>query len=213
MTASAQSIVTHMNKDHKIALEDYLYIYGNVPITDDIRRVRLLNIDLDLMTIQFNHEDIEFDIEKAIIFNPPLKDWSEAKGRLVKMAHEAADKRHLSYIQVNDMCYPSSLVEYLIIVGVSLPVVCYYFRQVLYWLPFPSVVIEFLDNANVLRSIIIVAIALHLLETWFLLKPKLEFYRVPTDFLIEWYIFGILEGYPTVKRLKKMAAEKLNEKN
>lgn len=213
MTASAQSIVTHMNRDHKLALEDYLYVYGNVPIRDEIRHVRLLNIDLELMTIQFNHEDIEFDIEKAIIFDPPLKDWSEAKTRLVKMAHEAADKRHLSYIQVSDMCYPSTLVEYFILLGISLPVICYFFRQVLYWLPFPSVVLEFLDNDNVLRSIIGLVIGIHLVETWVFLKPKLQFYRVPTDFLIEWYLFGVLEGYPPVRRLEKMAAAKLNKKN
>ncbi|QLL30818.1 hypothetical protein HG536_0A06330 [Torulaspora globosa] len=212
MVDNAQRIITHMNKDHKLALEDYLYVYGGVPITEKIKHVRLHGIELECMTLQFMHEDIDCDVEKTILFKPPLKDWSEAKSRLVTMAHEAADKRNLSHIQINDMSYPDTAIEYIVIIGVFLPFICYKWRKVLSWLPLPSLVIEFLDNDNVLRGIMALAIVTHVLETWTLLRPRLNYYRVPTDFLVEWYLFGLLEGFAPVKRLERMAREKLREK-
>ncbi|QLQ78381.1 hypothetical protein HG537_0A06280 [Torulaspora globosa] len=212
MVDNAQRIVTHMNKDHKLALEDYLYVYGGVPITEKIKHVRLQSIELESMTLQFSHEDIDCDVEKTIVFKPALKDWSEAKSRLVTMAHEAADKRNLSRIQINDMSYPDTFVEYLVIIGVFMPFICYKWRQVLLWLPLPSIVVEFLDNDNVLRVIMVLEILTHFLETWTLLRPRLNYYRVPTDFLVEWYLFGLLEGFAPVKRLERMAREKLKDR-
>lgn len=49
-------------------------------------------------------------------------------------------------------------------------------------------------------------VLMHLAETLIFLRPKLQFYRVPPDFLIEWYLFGILEGFAPVKRLSRMAS-------
>lgn len=211
MTDSAQRIITHMNKDHKLALEDYLYVYGGVPITEKIKHVRLQNIELECMTLHFMHEDIEYDVEKTIVFQPALKDWSEARTRLVDMAHDAAKKRHLSHIQINDMSYPDTVVEYVVIAAVFLPFICYKWRLVLHWLPLPSFVIHFLDNDNVLRLVMLFAIATHILECWVLLRPRLNYYRVPTDFLVEWYLFGLLEGLAPVKRLERMARAKIRE--
>lgn len=194
-----------MNKDHKLALVDYLYVYGGVPITDQISNVRLFNIELEYMTLQFQHGAVEYDIEKTILFQPPLNDWSEARERLVSMANEAAKKRNLSTIQVNDMSYPSTVLELIILVLAQLPLVCYYFRSVLYWLPIPLALKQFLDSDVTLLGVTLLAYITHALEVLFLLKPRLEFYRVPTDFLIEWYLFGILEGYAPVKRLEQLA--------
>lgn len=203
--ATVQRILAHMNKDHRLALEDYLYVYGGVSVTDQITNVRMLNIELEYMTLQFHHGDVGFDIEKTILLEPPLKDWAEAKERLVTMAHQAADKRRLSYIQVNDMSYPGTILEYFVIIAAQLPLICYTYRQVLYWLPVPLAVKQYLDSDLKLLGVAVLALLIHLFETLFLLRPRLEFYRVPTDFLIEWYLFGILEGYAPVRRLERMA--------
>lgn len=211
MVDASQRIVTHMNKDHKLALEDYLYVYGGVPITKKIKHVRMHSIELECMTLQFMHDDIDYDVEKTILFQPALKDWSEAKSKLVTMAHEAAAKRNLSHIQINDMSYPDTVVEYIVIIAVLLPFICYKWRKVLWWLPIPSSVASFLDNDNVLRGVMLFAFLTHLLESWALLRPKLNFYRVPTDFLVEWYLFGLLEGFAPVKRLERMARAKMRE--
>lgn len=201
---NVQKLLATLNKNHKLALEDFLYVYGGV--SKKVINVRLLNLDSQYMTILFNHRDIEFDIEKTIVFEPPLKDYRDAVSRLNHMAHEAADKRHLAHFQIDDMAYPESISDYLIILGVLLPVLCYKYRSLLYWLPMPAYVCEYLDNDAVLRTIILLEFVTHLVEVRFLLKPKLQFYRVPPDFLIEWYLFGMLEGFATFKRLKNMAA-------
>ncbi|GCE98103.1 hypothetical protein ZYGM_000970 [Zygosaccharomyces mellis] len=204
MLGNVQDLLANMNKKHKLALEDYLYVFGGV--SEKVINVRLLNIDPRCMTILFNHKDIEYDIEKAIIFEPPLEDRSEAVARLNYMAHEAAAKRQLAHFQINDMAYPESVMEYLIILAVFLPIACYKFRSLLYWLPIPLNVRQSLDNDTVLKTIILLEFLTHLVETLFFLKPKLLFYRVTPDFLIEWYLFGMLEGFAPLKRLKRMAA-------
>lgn len=211
--AAQQAIIAHMNRDHRLALEDYLYVYGKVPITSHIRFVRMQNIELECMTLQFTHKELETDVEKIILLEPPLKDWNEARPRLVEMAHSAAAKRGLSTIQVNDMRYPSTVAEYALICAIFLPFLCYKFRGLLQWLPLPSVVLKFLDNDQVLGGIIIFAIVAHFIEVVAILRPKLHFYRVPTDFLIEWYVFGMLEGYPCIKRLDRLAGELLKRQN
>lgn len=203
--AAQQAIVAHMNRDHRLALEDYLYVYGKVPITSHIRFVRMQSIELECMTLQFTHKEIDTDVEKTILLEPPLKDWNEARPRLVEMAHTAAAKRGLSTIQVNEMSYPMTIPEYALICAVFLPLVCYKYRRVLYWLPLPSSVAGFLDNDVVLGSVMLFAVVAHVIEVLTILRPKLRFYRVPTDFLIEWYLFGILEGYPCIKRLNRLA--------
>ena len=206
--ASPEGIIAHMNKDHKHALEDYLFVYGSVPITDKIAYVRLSNIELDHMTLQFNHFDVEFEIEKPIPFEPPLQDWSEARTRLVTMAKEAAAKRNLSHLQINEMRYPSTLYEYTVMVLVFTPLICYYNRSLLSF--FPEVLRLFLDNDRVLLSFQAAAFLIHLGECLFLLKPRLDFHRVQPDFLIEWYLFGMLEGFPTVKRFDRLVNEKMH---
>ncbi|AQZ15978.1 YDR476C [Zygosaccharomyces parabailii] len=207
VTRMPPELLAYMNKEHKVALEDFLHVYGGVSDSNKIIHVRLLSMDSQCMTILFNHKDIEYDIEKTIVFDPPLEgDRDKAWGRLRRMAREAAAKRHLAYFQINDMSYPSSLLEYLIIVGILLPIICYNFRQVLYWMPMPLSLRKFLDSDNILRAIIFLEFLIHLAEVTTILRPKLQFYRVPPDFLIEWYLFGLLEGYPVVKRFEKMAA-------
>lgn len=202
-----KEVLAYMNKERKLALEDYLYVFGGVAVLDKVMNVRLLSIDSQCMTILFNHKEIEYDIEKTIVFEPPLEDCSKAKERLQQMAYEAAAERKLAPFQINGMSYPSSIMEYLIIFGVLLPVVCYNYRPLLHQLPISLSLCEFLDNDIVLRTLMALMFLTHLIESLVFLRPKLNFYRVPPDFLIEWYLFGILEGYSTVRRLKEMASK------
>lgn len=202
---SAQSIIAHMNKDHKLALEDFLYVYGKVPITEEISNVRMQEFALDHMTITFEHSAIEFDVEKYIPIDPPLKDFSEARSRLVPMAKEAAAKRGFSHIRINEISKPRTILEYLIIVLVLLPFVAYVHRGILEFLPLPQSVLDFIGKDVVLVSVMIGASVCHAAEGYFLLRPKLNYYRVPTDYLVEWYFFCMLEGYGAVRRFDKLA--------
>ncbi|CEP63735.1 uncharacterized protein LALA0_S09e01332g [Lachancea lanzarotensis] len=202
---SPESIVAHMNKSHKLALEDYLYAYGDVPITDQIANVRLEKIELTHMTLSFNHFDVEFEIEKVVLFDPPLQDWAESRPRLVEMAKIAAAKRGFSHVQINELSPPSGLLGYGFIALVFLPLMCYFYRPLLNYVPFVG---SYFDNGRLLLGIELAAFIIHVGECVFYLKPRLDFYRVPTDFLIEWYFFGCLEGYPAVRRFEQLAKER-----
>ncbi|SCU94206.1 LADA_0G07206g1_1 [Lachancea dasiensis] len=202
---SAEGIVAHMNKSHKLALEDYLFAYGHVRMTDEIANVRLEKIELTHMTISFNHFDVEFEIEKVILFEPPLKEWSEVRPRLIEMAKFAASKRGFSHIQINEMSYPTGVAAYAFLVLVFFPMICYWYRPVLNYVPLVG---SYFNNGPLLIGIELGALAIHIAECFYFLKPRLDFYRVPTDFLIEWYFFGLIEGYPTVRRFEKVVKER-----
>lgn len=207
---SAQSIIAHMNKDHRLSLEDYLYVYGNVPITDKISNVRMKEFDLDHMTLIFQHADVDFDIEKVIPFDPPLSGLKEARDKLVSMAKDSAANRGFSYVRINEMSYPGQFVEYFIIAMVMLPFFALVNKTFLQYLPLPSSIINLLSQDKVLVSVIIFTVTCHALECYYLLRPRLNYHRVPTDFLVEWYFFGMIEGYGAVRRFNDLAHQKLH---
>ncbi|AET40327.1 uncharacterized protein Ecym_5589 [Eremothecium cymbalariae DBVPG len=196
--ALQQRIIAHMNKEHQLALEDYLVIYGNVPVTRKIRSIRMKRIEKDYMVIEFDHTDVDFEVEKTIIFEPALEDWSEARDRLVTMAKEAAARRGLSHKQIAQFS-PPSLAGWLLIAVVYTPILCYYKKNWFSWISLPES-LQFLFWDSTLLSIIVAVLACHSLECLFLLRGRLNFYRVPTDYMVEWYISGLVEGYPAIKR-------------
>ena len=216
---SLVSVMTELNLNNQLLLQDILCVYGHIAIDNKISHIRLTTLDDLHMTLQFKHADIPSLVEKIIqVDNDQDDSEADMKSRLLRMGEHAAMKRGLSTVQVNEMAYPGSILEYLIIFGVCLPTLCYKFRKLLYfgfqWIPLPqdlsNLLLKFLDNDSVLLSIIVLELIIHLGETLLLLRPRLEYYRVPNDFLIEWYFFGLLEGYAPVRRLGKLAKRKLN---
>lgn len=202
-------ILSHMNKDHRLAIEDYLCVYGNVIINKKIDNIKMTHIGLDHMVIQFTHDDLDFQIEKPIQFEPPLKDLSEARVKLVEMAKFAAEKRGYSHVQVADYRYPS-LAGWALILTIYPPLFAYFFPSLLrnqYVLSVLSAskVEWILKNSLNITGLVFI---IHFFECILILRPKLNKYRVPTDYLIEWYIAGLIEGNFANKRLDALIAEK-----
>lgn len=202
-------ILSHMNKDHKLAIEDYLNVYGNVIINKKIDNIKMTHIGLDHMVIAFTHDDLDFQIEKPIQFEPPLKDLSEARVKLVEMAKYAATKRGYAHFQIADYVYPN-IYQFILIFIIYSPLISYFVPSILQ----NSYVLNTLSQTKIdwlLRNslnITYLTIFIHVLEVIFIFRPKLVKYRVPTDYLIEWYIAGIMEGFPAIKRFNKLIAEK-----
>lgn len=203
-------ILSHMNKDHRLAIEDYLVVYGKVPITDKISNIKLTAIDTKQMTITFAHEDVEFDVEKVIPFEPELESLSEARTRLVEMAKFAASERGFSHFQIAEFMSP--LPYQLALIGVIyLPIASYFFPSIL---KNSFVTKHLLSEAKAdwllkhALKITGLTLGIHALEDWFILKPKLAKFRVPIDFQLEWYLSGLLEGFGAVKRFNMVVASK-----
>lgn len=206
-TVDVQSrILSHMNKDHRLAIEDYLAVYGDVIINDKIANIKLKSIELDHMEISFNHFDIEFEIIKPIPIDPPMQDFSELRSKLVDMATYAANKRGYSHLQIQDISYPTKIWEYVLI---SLVFVCFFgafYPHILYnyCLDYllPSYLTFTLRKFNKLIAISLLLI--HIVELKLVLLPKLNHYRVPTDFKIEWVIFCLIDGRASIERFNQL---------
>lgn len=201
-------IMSHMNKDHSLSIEDYLVVYGKVPLSNKISNIKMTEITLDHMTISFKHEDIEFDVTKLIPFEPPLENLSQARTKLVEMAKFASAKRGLSHFQIKDYRYPGVL-GWLLILLIHLPIICYTFPSLLKLNVVTSILPESLLNylqQNALH-VFFLTIFIHVGEANTILKPKLNKYRVPTEFKVEWYLSVVIEGFPAIRRLNALIAE------
>jgi hypothetical protein len=204
-------ILSHMNKDHALSVEDYLVVYGNVPIGLKISNIKMTEISLKHLTISFKHEDIEFDVTKIIPFEPPLESLSEARVRLVEMAKFAAAERGLAHFQVKGYKKPA-LSELPLALLIISPLLVFLFPVLLK----NQYVARFLSGSTVSSlvkysiHIYYASIVIHALEAYFLLEPLMERYRVPTEFKIEWYVTVLLEGFPAIKRFRKLVAEHEN---
>ncbi|AMD22526.1 HHL244Cp [Eremothecium sinecaudum] len=207
----SERIMLHMNKEHKTAIEDYLVYYGKVPMTEKISDIWMIELEKDHFTLQFKHSELELELQKTIIFDPPLKDWSEAKPRFIEMSKEAAAGRGYSHIQVKDIDYPS-VQEWLLIALIYLPVLIYFKRDVIDSVPLPEIVYEVISQDVALLGIIAGVFICHNIECYVLLRPRLVKYRVPKDYSIDWYFFGLLEGYSAIKRFDRMV-QKMLENN
>ncbi|ODV62008.1 uncharacterized protein ASCRUDRAFT_75240 [Ascoidea rubescens DSM 1968] len=202
-------ILSHMNKDHKLAIEDYLSVYGGIKVDSHLSNIRMTNIDLTSITITFNHTDLgDQDIVKPIQFDAPLTSLSESRFKLIEMAKYAAQKRNVSHFQIQDIVYPSSIPEFTLLSLFFLLIFSYFRKDLIYdslfknYLNIPPNIVLFLKN-NVHYTIFITILG-HLSEFYLILLPKLRFYRVPFDFKIEWFFFTFLEGYLAIRRFNKL---------
>lgn len=200
-----QKILAHMNKDHKLALEDYLAVYGEVKINREIKNIQLKSIENSHLVIGFTHRDVDFTIEKIISLDPPLQNLGEARLRLVDMAKEAAAARGYSHKQVSEILYPTQPQEFLLLALVAALIFAFFKTDTFYGKWFAN--IGFLQAVRPYTATIFYGtVAIHVAELALVMMPKLNKYRVPIDYKIEWIIFTLLEGFPAIRRFNHLIA-------
>ncbi|CAI4057778.1 hypothetical protein SUVZ_02G5810 [Saccharomyces uvarum] len=212
------SLIVSINETHKLGLQDCLAVFGHVPITKAVKHVKLTDIDTQTstFTLRFLHTETGQHMEKIVYFidNDSGNDTRTAAGIkqiFDRMFRIAAEKRHLSPVQVATVQYPCTLVDLLIIVGVTLPALCYLHRPALHCIfslvpgPVGATLERWLDSDRVLQLIILAEFVTHGLETIFFTVPRLKYYRVPGEFVPEWLFLGLLEGYGPARRLDVQA--------
>ncbi|CCF59472.1 hypothetical protein KAFR_0H00630 [Kazachstania africana CBS 2517] len=131
------------------------------------------------------------------------------------MTKFTADKDQFSSIKIDTVVPPDNILDMLIIAGVCLPSVCYFNRDILTLTLSPlnmfipqlgNGLLRLLNNDSVLISIIILEFAVHLTESLVFLRPRLNYYNVPSRCAIKWYFWGIIEGYSPVRRINRLAS-------
>lgn len=93
-------ILNHMNADHQDSLVRYLEHYSSLP-SRTARHARLTDISLTSMTIATSRTSIY-----RIPFDPPLKDWSETRPRVVDMDAECRTSLGRDEITLKDYMLP-----------------------------------------------------------------------------------------------------------
>lgn len=202
-----ERISSHMNKDHKLSIEDYLVSYGHVDIAK-VKSFSMTHIDTESLTITFRLKDTDLNLEKIIPFDPPMKSLSDARDRLGSMAKDAAAQRGFSHIQINEYVYPGTsgvLAHFLIHSALFVGFFPALFNNRLFSAFIKQPVIDWLVRHAF--KIELLAILIHVAEVYFILMPLAQYYRVE-DFRLEWYIAGIIEGFPAIRRLKQLVADK-----
>jgi hypothetical protein len=98
-------IIQHMNADHALSLRLYLQHYLHVP-SQATSNAKVLDITTSHMIVQSSYG------RHVIPFNPEMKDFREARDRLVKMHEECKDALDLSDIVVDRYALPDRLWQW-----------------------------------------------------------------------------------------------------
>lgn len=200
-------ILTHMNKDHQLALYDYLHYYAKVDLDADHPQtsVELISMDLDNLVLEYTSPDRNLPTKSLVPIDPPMQDWSEARTTLVRMAHEAAASRGYAAHRITTYEPPSSVLSWTVIIGTiaNIPAIR---ARILEQLPDYVAESGFFQSLNKYPWAFVGTLAVaHLVEAVFLMRPKLNKWRVPMPQKAYWLASSFAEGFPAMRRFNAIA--------
>lgn len=204
--ALKQRILSHMSRDHKLALKDYLAYYGGIWLGS---RGSLELVDISVSKLMLNYYRIPTQIHTTTIpINPVLANLGEARDRLIRMAFEAADGLHLSPYSISKWPVPKSPLSYIfatLLAALSIASIAPSSVTKLLGTRYPGFLRFILTHSRWITAFTLLA---HASEYFLLLRPKLDFYRVGGYVRWAWFTSCIFEGFPSLQRFNK-EAEKL----
>ena len=230
MSSEESRVIQHMNKDHQLALVDYLAVYGNItPNSINKRSVRLSAVDTEKIVINYvNTEAIPKSI--TIYFQNAYEDdsvkvskFGDLRAKLVSMAHYAAAKQGFSATQITKVTYPkkpSELFMYLIFFTAiyagakpkefarKVGPLSMKLLQVVPDSAGPALTQVLTFSLKYGESIFKAMYAIHIAEILLVTRKFVNKYRVPFHQRIQWYIMNFIEGFLVFKRYKKLIREK-----
>lgn len=193
-----------MNKDHQMALEDYLVIYKGVH-PDEAINAQMKDIDVDKIVLIYGHEVNQKEV--IIDLNPEMKGLQEARTRLVLMAKESAERRGFSHIRIKEYLHPSAIQTVIFLISAVGMISLGFFKGFcLNFFPKYSQQIEILSFYLYYLNCSIAVI--HIVEATLFLLPELQKYRVPTKVSIAWFIDCLLLGVFSIARFNSLKPKK-----
>ncbi|AOW04145.1 hypothetical protein B0I72DRAFT_142184 [Yarrowia lipolytica] len=228
--ATKARILAHMNQDHKLSLKDYLYHYGGVTATAQIASVTLVDITSSALVLNYSLESDHLNLRTlSIPIKPELASLADAREVLVNMAKTAAGARGYSPFQIKEFKWvsgPDILVPAAVlwtVVGLADPNLVYknpkspfvilvnlLLKAIGPLLPFdrdliPQIAIMAMGEIKRRRKDIVKwTVIIHILESFFFMRPILNKYRVANPTKLYWYIACMIEGFPSLKRISKL---------
>lgn len=204
-SALKKRILSHMSQDHKLSLRDYLAYYGGIGLGS---RGSLELVDITVSKLMVNYYRTPTQMHTTTIpIEPPMKNLGEARDRLIQMAFEAADGLHISPYRITNWAVPDSPLSYIFAILLSATSV----TSVM-----PSLVTKLIGTrypvlARILlrhsRWVTVITVLAHLFEYYWILRPKLEFYRVTGWARWAWFTSCLFEGFPSLNRFQQEASK------
>lgn len=224
MSDHTNRVISHMNKDHKLSLVDYVVVYGNQPeSTFHHDSVNMTDVNTKHVVLEYIAKSdpikkiltIDWDVatedEKISV-----KEFSDIKSKLISMAKYSAKKQGYSHIQIKKVLYPgvNSIPLFLILISLS---ICIYdlqffksiFRNDLVFQQISPFVPNFLWRfLNLLgkhaKYVLGTTLLVHIIEITAFTIPKTKYYRVPTHQRLIWMFMHFFEGFILINRFKTL---------
>lgn len=235
--ATKARILAHMNQDHKLSLKDYLYHYGGVTATAQIASVTLVDITSSSLVLNYSLESDHLNLRTlSIPIKPELASLADAREVLVNMAKTAAGARGYSPFQIKEFKWvsgPDILVPAAVlwtVVGLAKPNLVYknpkspfvilvnlLLKAIGPLLPFdrdliPQIALMAMGEIKRRRKDIVKwTVIIHILESFFFMRPILNKYRVANPTKLYWYLACMVEGFPSLKRISKLGKDLDNQ--
>lgn len=209
-------IISHMNKDHQMALVDYTVVYGSECLGEfQPETVAISDVDIETLTLSYVSKDGSTR-KLPLRWNDTPDDegvkvaaMSDIKAKLIAMAKYAAAKRGLSHKQVKTIIWPSFKDSVVLYSYAALTVATLFKKDILrvicqkLFTQMPGGLLKFLNfYEKYYLTIAVVTYVCHIFEMIFLVYPKTVKYRMPSRVQITYLLFNFFEGYFMFKRLK-----------
>lgn len=221
MSDPKNRIISHMNKDHQIALVDYVVIYGNVKLSSFVAdSVKIADVSEEKLVLSYKDYTGEMKTQ-TIIWNNAIElegvrvlSMKDIKAKLIAMAKYAAKKQGVSHVQIKKAIPPQRPIGYLMYVYALATAITLYDKHLLRhllastsffsWvgthLPFLATAFRYFENKIGVLSLTVYAI--HLIEALAVTLPRTRKYRVPVPQNYIWLAMNFIEGFPAFLRLK-----------
>lgn len=222
MSDHSKRIISHMNKDHQLALVDYVVVYGKVPIHQlEPESVQISAVDEKTLTLSFKRNSKPEEI--ALVWNEipegdniQVNALMDVKAKLISMAKHAANVQGYSHKQLKKVVLPNKPLQvFMYFAGVAIllgSIDKHWGRKVIARDAFlsrlaaqaPSIlktVGAFLEDH--VRTFGIAMYAVHLVEIAIVSLPKLNKFRASGSRKLAWTTMHFFEGFLIFKRLNK----------
>lgn len=226
MSHPSSRIIGHMNKDHQLALVDYVVTYGKVPFSSfkpesvqitsvDEKTLSLAYQDNDseTKTLQLNWEAVKEDDNVSVI------SLLDIKAKLIAMAKYAAAAQGYSHKQLTTISFPNNVVLYGMYTFAAVVAITLYDKTLLRRIfandAILSMVVAKVPQALAtsyayfeghVKQIALAVYAIHVAEIFLATLPILTKFRAPALTKLAWMGMNFVEGFLANLRLKKTVA-------
>lgn len=206
---SKEFVIKHMNADHQESLQVYLQAFCAISARE-ARNPRLEDLELSHLVVSANAT------RYIVPFDPPMKDFNEARGRLVALHKESLKRLGRSDITVTEYRGPRGFQTVILGLCIFTYISCYKRSNLLPGaFVYENLGFKLVPNFahfvyNIQPYLFPGVVACHIFETIGLAILRLKPHGVPalSGLWWAWVVSCLLEGFGSWARIKDIVEEK-----